>query len=69
MLSRPVTSDDLARLRAERDEADRRYNEALTALDVVIPLAVSAAITALCIVYGLPWQHEVQRAVRQQLDD
>jgi hypothetical protein len=21
------------------------------------------------IVYGLPWQHEVQRAVRQQLDD
>lgn len=33
MLTRPVTSDDLARLRAERDEADRRYNEALTALD------------------------------------
>ena len=33
MLKRPVTSDDLVGLRAERDEADRRYNEALTALD------------------------------------
>jgi SAM-dependent methyltransferase len=30
------TADDLARLRRERDEADTRYNEALTALDAVI---------------------------------
>jgi SAM-dependent methyltransferase len=37
MLKRPVTSDDLAGLRAERDEADRRYNEALTALDRALP--------------------------------
>ena len=33
MLTRPVTSDALARLRDERDVADRQYNEALTALD------------------------------------
>jgi SAM-dependent methyltransferase len=33
MLTRPVTSDALARLRDERDLADRQYNEALTALD------------------------------------
>jgi hypothetical protein len=37
MLKRPVTSDDLAALRAERDEADRRYNDALTALDRALP--------------------------------
>jgi O-antigen chain-terminating methyltransferase len=37
MLKRPVTSDDLAQLRRERDEADRRYNEALTALDRALP--------------------------------
>lgn len=37
MLKRPVTSEDLARLRDERDEADRRYNEALTALDRALP--------------------------------
>jgi SAM-dependent methyltransferase len=37
MLKRPVTSDELAQLRAERDEADRRYNEALTALDRALP--------------------------------
>jgi hypothetical protein len=33
MLTRPVTSEALARLRDERDLADRQYNEALTALD------------------------------------
>jgi SAM-dependent methyltransferase len=33
MLTRPVTSDALARLRDERDRADRQYNDALTALD------------------------------------
>ena len=33
MLTRPVTSDALARLRDELDLADRQYNEALTALD------------------------------------
>ncbi len=37
MLKRPVTADDLARLREERDQADRRYNEALTALDRALP--------------------------------
>ena len=37
MLKRPVTADDLARLRDERDAADRRYNEALTALDRALP--------------------------------
>lgn len=37
MLKRPVTSEDLAELRQERDEASRRYNEALTALDRALP--------------------------------
>lgn len=37
MLKRPVTTEDLAQLRAERDEADRRYNDALTALDRALP--------------------------------
>jgi SAM-dependent methyltransferase len=36
-MQRPVTSEDLAQLRTERDEADRRYNEALTALDRALP--------------------------------
>ena len=44
MLKRPVTSDDLAGLRAERDEADRRYNEALTALDRALPRFEGATI-------------------------
>jgi SAM-dependent methyltransferase len=34
MFERTVTPDDLARLKAQREEADRLYNEALTALDV-----------------------------------
>ena len=47
MLKRPVTSEDLARLRDERDEADRRYNEALTALDRALPqLAPASAAVA-----------------------
>lgn len=33
MFNRPVTDDDLARLKQERDDADRVYNDALTALD------------------------------------
>src|SRR5689334_22131438 len=33
MFTRTVSPEDLARLKAEREEADRRYNEALTALD------------------------------------
>ena len=37
MLKRPVTSEDLDQLRRERDDADRRYNEALTALDRALP--------------------------------
>jgi SAM-dependent methyltransferase len=46
MLTRPVTADDLTRLRAERDEADRRYNEALTALDQALPRLEVPGITA-----------------------
>ncbi len=34
MFERTVTPEDLARLKAQREEADRLYNEALTALDV-----------------------------------
>lgn len=37
MIRRPVTGEDLERLRAEREEADRRYNDALTALDRSLP--------------------------------
>jgi SAM-dependent methyltransferase len=33
MLKRTVSEEDLARLKREREDADRRYNEALTALD------------------------------------
>ena len=33
MFNRPLTVDDLARLKQERDHADRLYNEVLTALD------------------------------------
>jgi SAM-dependent methyltransferase len=39
MLTRPVTSDVLARLRDERDAADRAYNDALTAVDQALPRA------------------------------
>jgi SAM-dependent methyltransferase len=37
MVTRPVTSDALARLRDECDLADRQYNDALTALDRSLP--------------------------------
>jgi SAM-dependent methyltransferase len=33
MPTRTISPDDLARLKTQREEADRRYNEALTALD------------------------------------
>jgi SAM-dependent methyltransferase len=33
MVTRTVSEEDLARLKREREEADRRYNEALSALD------------------------------------
>jgi O-antigen chain-terminating methyltransferase len=33
MFNRPLTVEDLARLKQERDDADRSYNDALTALD------------------------------------
>ena len=46
MLKRPVTSEELERLREERDEASRRYNDALTALDRALPRAEPAAIEA-----------------------
>jgi SAM-dependent methyltransferase len=39
MVTRPVTSDVLARLRDERDAADRAYNDALTAVDRALPRA------------------------------
>jgi O-antigen chain-terminating methyltransferase len=39
MLKRPVTLEDLELLERERAEADRRYNEALTALDRAQPRA------------------------------
>jgi O-antigen chain-terminating methyltransferase len=41
MPTRPVTADILKQLREERDEADRRYNEALTALDAALPRPAS----------------------------
>ena len=37
MLTRSVTAEDLAALERERDEADARYNEALTAVDRALP--------------------------------
>ena len=37
MTNTTVTDDDLRRLKAERDEADRVYNEALTAVDKAMP--------------------------------
>ena len=40
MLKRPVTQDDFARLEDERLAADRRYNEALTAVDRAMPAPV-----------------------------
>lgn len=36
-MKRSVSQDDLARLKEAREEADRRYNEALTALDAALP--------------------------------
>ena len=36
MITRPGTPEDLARLRYERDEADRQYGAALTALDAAL---------------------------------
>jgi SAM-dependent methyltransferase len=37
LITRTVSIEDLARLKAEREDADRRYNEALTALDAALP--------------------------------
>lgn len=36
MFTRTVSADDLARLKREREEADRTYNDALTALDQAV---------------------------------
>lgn len=36
MIQRTVSPEDLARLKAHREDADRRYNEALTALDAAL---------------------------------
>ena len=36
MIERTVTPEHLARLKADREAADRRYNEALTALDAAL---------------------------------
>ena len=46
MLKRPVTAEDLAQLRRERDEADRLYNEALTSLDRALPTAARPSADA-----------------------
>lgn len=37
MFKRTVTDEDMARLRAEREAADRAYNDALTAVDLALP--------------------------------
>ncbi len=37
MFQRTITPDDLVLLKAAREDADRRYNEALTALDAALP--------------------------------
>jgi SAM-dependent methyltransferase len=47
MLGRPVTPEVLERLRQERLDADRRYNDALTALDRAIPALPSAQAPSL----------------------
>jgi 2-polyprenyl-3-methyl-5-hydroxy-6-metoxy-1,4-benzoquinol methylase len=39
MFERTVSPEDLGRRRQEREDADRRYNEALTALDRAVPRA------------------------------
>ena len=36
MIDRTISAEDLRRLTRERDEADRQYNDALTALDRAI---------------------------------
>ena len=36
MQTRSVSEEDLRRLKQERDAADRRYNEALSALDAAV---------------------------------
>lgn len=36
MYERAISAEDLARLKSEREDADRRYNEALTALDAAL---------------------------------
>ena len=36
MLTRTVSTDDLARFKREREDADRQYNDALTALDLAL---------------------------------
>lgn len=36
MFTRTVSPEDLSRLKAEREEADRRYNEALSAVDAAV---------------------------------
>lgn len=42
MFQRSVSADDLARLKREREEADRAYNEALTRLDRSLPARPAA---------------------------
>lgn len=37
MFKRTVTDEDMVRLRAEREAADRTYNDALTAVDLALP--------------------------------
>ena len=36
MVKRMISADDLARLKRERESADRAYNDVLTALDAAV---------------------------------
>ena len=44
IVERPVMPEDLARLKGQREEADRRYNDALTALDEAIAALKAPAL-------------------------
>ena len=44
IVERPVMPEDLARLKTQREEADRRYNDALTALDEAIAALKAPAL-------------------------
>lgn len=53
-MARPVTSEELARLRAERDAADREYNDALTEVDRALPQTPDLRVPPVSPDAGLP---------------